>query len=378
MKTIYDVAIVGAGLGGLTLANLCADNGLNVILFEKNTFPHHKMCGEYISGESIPLLAHFGMNIHEFPCIHSLTISAPDGTSIHKELKQNAIGISRYFVDDFLAKRAKSKGVLVLENTKVLSALKREDLYEIELGQKEKIVSKILIGAFGKRSNLDVQLKRAFVSANNRSKNYVAVKYHVALDFPENKIELHNFENGYCGISRVENNITCICYLTTAENLANSHGDIQEMEKEILCKNPHLKNYFSSAKFLWDKPLVIAQVNFSSKPTAEKNWLMCGDSAGMIAPLCGNGMSIAMHAAVLLSHELKAFFRNEISYGTLEKNYSKIHKNTFSKRLFLGRKIQSTFGNPTLTKAVILILKRIPFLCDWLISKTHGNVYWKN
>ncbi|HZZ75876.1 MAG TPA: FAD-dependent oxidoreductase, partial [Puia sp.] len=48
----YDVAIVGGGLAGLSLAILLARESYRVCLFEKEAYPFHKVCGEYISMES--------------------------------------------------------------------------------------------------------------------------------------------------------------------------------------------------------------------------------------------------------------------------------------------------------------------------------------
>ena len=52
----YDVAIIGGGLAGLSLAIQCASQNVSVVLFEKETYPYHKVCGEYISLESQPFL----------------------------------------------------------------------------------------------------------------------------------------------------------------------------------------------------------------------------------------------------------------------------------------------------------------------------------
>jgi flavin-dependent dehydrogenase len=50
--------------------------------------------------------------------------------------------------------------------------------------------------------------------------------------------------------------------------------------------------------------------------------LMLGDAAGMITPLCGNGMSMAMHSAKLAFTEINNFLQQKISRNEMEKNYS--------------------------------------------------------
>ena len=52
IHNLYDCAIIGGGLAGLCLAIQLAKNGHKIILFEKNQYPFHKVCGEYISMES--------------------------------------------------------------------------------------------------------------------------------------------------------------------------------------------------------------------------------------------------------------------------------------------------------------------------------------
>ncbi|MBL0882546.1 MAG: FAD-binding protein, partial [Chitinophagaceae bacterium] len=53
---IYDIAIIGGGLAGLTLAIQSAKAGYRTILFEKESYPFHKVCGEYIRMESYDFL----------------------------------------------------------------------------------------------------------------------------------------------------------------------------------------------------------------------------------------------------------------------------------------------------------------------------------
>jgi flavin-dependent dehydrogenase len=56
MQTDFDIGVIGGGLAGLSFAILCADAGYSVALFEKEEYPFHKVCGEYISLESYDFL----------------------------------------------------------------------------------------------------------------------------------------------------------------------------------------------------------------------------------------------------------------------------------------------------------------------------------
>ncbi len=390
----FDVVIIGGGLAGLTLALALtrtntptqAGNTIKVAVFEKKSYPFHRVCGEYIAMESWGFLERLGVPLADMklPKINKLCVSAPNGNYFSDEMASGGFGISRYTLDNLLAQIAVSQNVTLYQNTTVENVVFPEDNQNDNSDKNAQIVTsngvfgaKIVCGAFGKKSNLDVQLKREFVeNTKTATQNYVGVKYHISLDnFPKNLIELHNFKNGYCGISAIEEDKTCLCYLTTSQNLKENNNDIKLMEENILMKNPFLEKYFSTAKFLYDKPLAISQISFLPKKAIEDNIFMLGDAAGMITPLCGNGMTMAMQGASILSDFLIAFFQEKISRKDLEENYQKSWTNHFSMRLRAGRNIQNLFGKEIITNLAISFLKPFPRIRKGLISLTHGENY---
>jgi hypothetical protein len=58
----------------------------------------------------------------------------------------------------------------------------------------EYLYASIVLGAFGKRSNLDIKLKRSFIQ---KQSHWLGVKAHYKLDFPEDYVGLHHFKGGY-------------------------------------------------------------------------------------------------------------------------------------------------------------------------------------
>ena len=372
---LFDVAIVGGGLAGLTLSIQLAKKGYSVILFEKNRYPFHKVCGEYISMESWDFLERIGTPLSEMnlPRIYELHVSSPNGNMISTKLSPGGFGISRYKLDSLLAEIAKENGVRIMDSTKVTTVTFSENFHHITTTDAH-FKSKVVAGTFGKRSNLDKFLNRDFISKPQPSNNnFIGVKYHVEADLPNNLIELHNFEDGYCGISKIEDNRYCLCYLTTEKLLKKSGGDIREMENRYLKKNPFLKKYLNSFPVLYDQPLVISQISFSKKSPVEDHVLMVGDSAGLIAPLCGNGMSMAMNASYISAELIVQFLNGNISRFELEKTYSSQWKSSFSSRLLAGRSLQKLFGNSNLTNWVIAGLKPFPEIVSKLVGLTHGT-----
>lgn len=373
----YQVAIIGGGLAGLTLSIQLANAGYSCILFERNTFPFHKVCGEYVSNESWNFLERLGLNLSLFdlPQINQLCVSSPSGNLFNHQLDLGGFGISRYKLDQLLYELAIQKGVVILEDCKVRDCKFKENSFSIETS-KGSYSSIIAAGAWGKSSNMDAGLARKFITAiKKREENYVGIKYHVKLPFKENVIELHNFENGYCGISRVENGICCMCYLTNAENLKKYNGNIKEMEKEIVMKNPILERYFKTAHFLFDEPLAISQIRIGYKSAVENNVLMMGDAAGNIAPLSGNGMSMAMKSSVILFELIDTYMNDKLSREELNRHYQQSWKAQFEKRIKLSGYLQKLLKNKSLSNMAITVLKRIPSLRNVVIRSTHGKPF---
>ena len=372
-STLYDCAIIGGGLAGLTLAIQLAKVDKKVILFEKEVYPFHKVCGEYIAMESWNFLERLGVPLREMnlPLITNLKISSPKGKVIEHALNPGGFGISRFSLDKILFDIAQKSGVEIRTNTKVEEVNFKEEQFFIKT-KEEEFTARLVCGAYGKRSNLDVKLQRDFIQ---NTTDYVAVKYHVKANLANDLIELHNFKDGYCGISKVDGERYCMCYLTTSQNLKNNNNSIAEMERNVLMKNPFLKNYFMEFPSLYEKPLVISQVNFSKKTAVENHMLMLGDAAGLITPLCGNGMSMAMNASKISFGYILEFLNEKISRNELENRYQKEWKINFNTRLKAGRIIQHFFGNENLTTIFIKSLKPFPWLIHRLISLTHGEKF---
>ncbi|MEO6836980.1 MAG: FAD-dependent monooxygenase [Ginsengibacter sp.] len=373
----FTAGIIGGGLAGLSLSILLARHGYKTILFEKEKYPFHKVCGEYISLESWSFIESLGLNLSQLnlPIIKNLIVSSPNGNFIQSPLDMGGFGISRYFLDNQLKELAMKNGVILHEETKVNDVIFNDEIFTIKYNGGE-ITSSVVVGSFGKRSNLDVKWQRDFVKPKiNKLNNYIGVKYHVKTYFPHDTIALHNFKNGYCGISKIEENKYCLCYLTTVQNLKENHNSIKEMEKNVLFKNSFLKKIFSESEFLFKEPITISQISFDKKTQLENHMLMLGDAAGMITPLCGNGMSMAMRSAKIAFENINSFLKKEITRGEMESQFVFQWQKSFETRLRNGRMIQKLFGKTNTTNLFIRIIKHFPSLIRRMIKMTHGNEF---
>jgi len=363
---------VGGGLAGLVTANILARAGIACTVIEKKEYPFHRVCGEYVSNETLPFLKSLGLFPEELNPIqiNRFQLTSVNGKSAELPLGLGGFGISRFSFDQFLYQKAKSNGAEFLLKTEVDSLHFTGDGFEIRTRDKQ-MEADIVVGTFGKRSKLDVSLNRDFI---HQRSPYVGVKYHIRTDHPSDLIALHNFQDGYCGISNIEEGKSCLCYLTHRNNIKD-FGSIKEMEENALFKNPFLKSIFSNSDFLFDKPETINEISFEIKKPVENHIMMSGDAAGMITPLCGNGMAMAIHSAKVLSELVKDFYNEKITRNKMEQKYLLQWNSLFAKRLWAGRQIQKLFGSGRASDFAVNLARQAKPVAKFLISKTHGNPF---
>ena len=369
----FDVIIIGGGLAGLTNAIHLSKFKHRVLLIEKNSYPKHKVCGEYISNEVLPYLNSLGIDpIKEgAKIISKVQVSTTNNNLINGDLPLGGFGMSRYFLDSLLLKKAQSNGAKVLKSS-VNSIVFNKGVFTVETKDSKYFQSKVTIGAFGKRSELDLKMNRKFIK---KKSPFLAVKIHVKGDFPDDLIALHNFEGGYCGVSKVEDNSINLCYITKY-NSFKRHKNIKDFQENVLFKNKYLKKIFEESSSVFRKPLTISQISFEKKRPVENHIIMCGDSAGMIHPLCGNGMGMAIVSAKLASIRIIQFLNGEIkTREDLENQYFKDWNKEFKIRLKAGHIIARLFRSQTVSQIFYSILKVIPSLLTKMIQFTHGKYH---
>lgn len=362
----YDVAIIGAGIAGSTLAILLAKEGKSVIVFEKNKLPKHKVCGEFVSMESYNFFKSIGLELDKWnlPIIKNLCLTSKQGDMLNSDMDTGGFGISRYKLDLELSRLMVKNGVTFLEQTKVTQASK----HHVSYGNST-IQANLVISAHGKYSPSYSKKPQ-----QKRTKNYVAVKYHIQGNFDTNLISLHSFEQGYCGMSKIEDDLYCVCYLVNSNLLKSNNNNIKQLEKNVLYKNKILKHLFKEAVFVWDKPLTISNIQFTKNKLVQDGIIHLGDAAGAISPLSGNGMSIAAKSALLLSQLILEYNNGPELIREYKRNWN---------RHFLGKTRKASLLNqimlhPRRHSLVLKLLKAFGPLRKRVINEMQGEEFVRN
>ena len=369
-KLQYDIIIVGGGLAGLCASIHLSQKGKSVLVIEKHSFGKHKVCGEYISNEVLPYLVFLGIDVFSLGAtkINKFELSTHNNKLITSKLPLGGFGISRYLLDKSLAEKAKKVGVQIQHDTVDVIDFSN-NIFTVKTQSNLTLTSNLVIGAYGKRSNIDVKLNRPFIKQKSP---FLGVKIHVKGNFPNDVIALHNFEGGYCGVSKVEDDRINMCYITNYKSF-KKYKSIEEFQKQVVYKNKFLKTLFENSIPQFEAPLSISQISFSNKNPVENHIIMCGDTAGMIHPLCGNGMSMAIRSAQMASVLILNYLEGYITRDDLEKKYSKQWNDNFKIRLKAGHFVAKLFDKEHLTEKLVAFLNYIPSVLPKIIQLTHGK-----
>jgi flavin-dependent dehydrogenase len=203
---LFDVAIVGGGPAGSSCAAFCAMAGLQSLVFDREKFPREKVCGDCLNPSCWPVLERLEVaeRLRDLP--HS-KLSSVEFISINRrgvtvDLPSDAdgeISVKRSLFDDLLLRRARELRVDVHEQTTV-TALNRNDYWNIETASGDFFQARILIGADGRNSTVAHLCNLLPRPARER----VALQAHIPLprEFG-NRIVLQFLREGYSGQASV-------------------------------------------------------------------------------------------------------------------------------------------------------------------------------
>jgi menaquinone-9 beta-reductase len=375
---MFDALVIGGGLAGCSAAITLARRGHRVSLIEAGTYPRAKVCGEFLSPECTALFAQMDFLDNVYG-LNPATIRTVRITSPRSEWRgifpAPALSVSRYALDQAVVTYAADCGVKVATGTRVTGVTGNfADGFTVTTqaahGQDELRAASV-IAAHGKRSNLDRVLKRDFF---RQPQPYIGLKQHFRGALLPEHIDLHVFRGGYCGISQVEDGRTNVCLMVEQavfqQVTAGAPDAIPRFIDWMCLDNRHLGAWLADAEPLYPDWLTIAQVTLAAKTPLEGDMFCVGDAAGMVAPLAGDGMAMALHSGVLAAAVLHEYLTHQTDAAEAKGRYADIWRHTFAARLRLGRLLQSLMLRPAVLTPGLRLMGAFPALGNWLVATT--------
>jgi flavin-dependent dehydrogenase len=354
VSRIQDVAVLGAGIAGSSLAKALADKGWETVLIDRQLFPRHKVCGEFLSPESQSILSSMGLrepveSLHP-SLIKRTRLIFSRGDALDIPLPGVALGISRFLLDSTLHSAALNSGVHMQTATTVTSVYPSDRGYTIETRQEGKsktVYARAVIAAWGARPRSGLPGHSPEVSARH---THIGVKSHFQGVEAEPVVELYFFRGGYLGISPIEGGLVNVAALLTRKAFGDTEKTILGMINAAARRNPRLYQKLAHAIPVPGTQAAVAPVNLSRKPLAWDLIPHVGDAAMMMPPLCGDGMSMALRSARLCASFADSYLRGETSIGQWQDDYMLSIQREFRGPLRWGRFLQRLFSLPVLPR----------------------------
>jgi flavin-dependent dehydrogenase len=240
-----------------------------------------------------------------------------------------------------------------------------------EAGSESELWARSVIAAHGKRSNLDRVLARPFL---DRRTPYLALKAHFHGPRLPGRIELHIFPGGYCGLSEIEGGQANLGLLVREEAFRAAGGSgpfaVDHFIAWLGGQDQRLAGWLGQATRLDKRWLSIAQVSFQPKEPVVGDVLMTGDAAGLIAPLAGDGIAMALRGGELAAGFVLRYLDGRLSAAALRRDYAASWQQEFVPRLRLGRWLQALLLQPQLAGLALRLLTGAPGLGRTLVLKT--------
>jgi menaquinone-9 beta-reductase len=355
MTTQFDVAVVGGGPAGTAAAITAARAGRSVLLLDKSRFPRNKVCGEFVSAESVALLRSL-LGEHTSALMDSPPrISHADlflqGRTLRIPISPPAVSISRFALDHALWHTASAAGVEAREQVTVLGV---EDAGEglLVRASNAEFRARAVINAGGRWSEL---------SRYSADDGWIGLKAHFTEAQPRPGVQLYFFTDGYCGVQPAGAGEINVCGMVTARSARRLH--------ELLGLEPGLKarsrTWQQSTETVTTFPLV-----FRRETPVRGKVINVGDAAAFVDPFIGDGISIALQTGALAGRLLCS----AVDAETAAERYARAYYTSVSPVLRRAAQLRRLIQERKVFGSVASMAMRSPWISGWAVNTTRARL----
>lgn len=366
----FDLIVIGGGPAGTSAAVTAGRAGARVLLVERGRLPRQRVCGEFVSAESLELLRTLLGTTNPELLPHALRISEArlmvDGHAISVPVWPAAASVARWELDEALWRAAERAGVDARQNA-VVAKVSGQGPFLVSTSAGE-FHARALVNAAGRWSNLG----RKAGSVNGHEQRWLGIKAHFREEAPPASTDLYFFDGGYCGVQPVrmvgldaEGDVAeriNVCAMVRAA-AARTLPEVLQLHSELAAR---AKTWRPLKEPLSTSPLI-----FRKPQSLQNGMLMAGDAAGFVDPFAGDGISLALRSGAMAAECLDSFFQGKATLDEARAEYTRVYESRCLPVFRNSSKIRRLLRLPQpLRSSLARFLEKKPALTRYLVSAT--------
>ena len=366
---MYDLIIAGGGPAGTAASITASRLGARVLLLEGGKYPRHKVCGEFVSAESVGLLSSLLQGTQFFES-RAATIDRigrarlfVDGAILEASIDPPAASIARIDLDTALWDAAAAAGVDARLQQRV-QRISGNGPFVVS-SPTDDFEAKSVINASGRWSNLTAT--KATESKGSDLK-WLGLKAHFDEPAGTSSVDLYFFESGYCGVQPLGK--AAPDGTTRVNACAMVRSDAASSLLEVFSRHPVLQE--RSQRWTQVSELVTTSPLIFRKPVPEWDGiLLAGDAAGFVDPFVGDGISLALRSGAMAATSLRGFFAGNQSLNNACAAYREDYTRELLPVFRTSSRIRRLFALPRMIRIpVAYFFQHAPALTRYLVQKT--------
>lgn len=389
---VFDVLIIGGGPAGATTALLLAQAGWSVGIVEKKNFPRRKVCGEFISATSLPLLvklgvadfylAHAGPEVRRVGLFANETMLVSEMPSVNSSLGEWGRALGREHLDVALLEMAIRAGAKLWQPCSVMNLQHTAGLFTCNIianNTTEEISARVVVMAHG---SWERGLEHSGIK-NHKPSDLLAFKAHFRnCDLSPDLMPLMAFPGGYGGLVHSDNgrvSLSCCIRRDTLQYARQLHPGLQAGETVLqhimtTCFGVRKALAHAEREGNW---LAAGPIQPGIRKCYAKGIFFVGNIAGEAHPIIAEGISMAMQSAWLLSQVLimqqKDVMTNQDLAGVGEE-YTKRWTAHFTNRIHAAALFAQFAMRPWAVNLMLPLLKQFPGILTFGV-KLSGKIH---
>jgi len=354
----FDLAVVGGGPAGASAAITAARMGVSVGLFDLSDFPRQKVCGEFVSAESIELLRDL---LSQHAQAEKLFLDAPIISSarffagerfLETPVDPPGLSIPRYTLDLTLWEAVRQAGVCAYKKCEVLSIAGRGPFNLVTAQGTISATAVILCaGRWSRFSDAEVP----------PGPKWIGLKAHYRELSPSRSTDLYFFNKGYCGVQPVAADVVNVCAMV--------RSDVATTLPKALRLSPALARRAAAWRPVMP-PVSTAPLIYRKPQTIRDNLVLAGDAAGFIDPFAGDGISLALRSGQAAANCLRPCLLENGSLGEALGSYEAFYEKRFAPLIAAASRARRLFLLPESGRYLALQVLKLPGVLPYLIRKT--------